>query len=421
MAPAIRKAFKIAASGRPGPVLVDITKDVTAAKYEYVKMPKQEKEMAKDTFTLDQIDQAVEMIKASKQPFVMSGGGVIISEATDELKTFVELVDAPVCDTLMGKGSYPNTCSRYTGMIGMHGTKPTNFGVSQSDLLIVIGARFSDRVTGNTETFASQAKIIHIDIDEAEIDKNIKVDHAIVGDAKEILKVLNSRLEKQEHSSWMNTIQKLKEKYPLTYDESVLTGPYIIETIDRVTNGEALMVTEVGQHQMWAAQYFKYKHPRQLITSGGLGTMGFGLGAAIGTKLGNREKTVFNIAGDGCFRMNLNEMATVCRNHIPLIQVVLNNQVLGMVRQWQTLFYDQRYSHTILNDGVDFVKLAEAFGAKAYRVTKKKELEGVIKEAIALNAPVLIECVIDQDDKVWPMVAPGGAIAETFTDEDLNK
>lgn len=421
LAPAIRKAFKIAASGRPGPVLVDITKDVTAAKYEYEKMPKQEKEVAKDTFTLDQIDQAIEMIKASKQPFVMSGGGVIISEAADELKTFVDLVDAPVCDTLMGKGSYPNTCTRYTGMIGMHGTKPTNFGVSQSDLLIVIGARFSDRVTGNTETFASQAKIIHIDIDEAEIDKNIKVDHAIVGDAKEILKVLNSRLEKQDHSSWMNTIQELKEKYPLTYDESVLTGPYIIETIDRVTNGEALMVTEVGQHQMWAAQYFKYKHPRQLITSGGLGTMGFGLGAAIGTKLGNKEKTVFNIAGDGCFRMNLNEMATVCRNHIPLIQVVLNNQVLGMVRQWQTLFYDQRYSHTILNDGVDFVKLAEAFGAKAYRVTKKDELEGVIKEAMALNAPVLIECVIDQDDKVWPMVAPGGAIAETFTDEDLNK
>lgn len=421
LAPAIRKAFKIAASGRPGPVLVDITKDVTAAKYEYEKMPKQEKEIAKDTFTLDQIDQAIEMIKASKQPFVMSGGGVIISEAADELKTFVDLVDAPVCDTLMGKGSYPNTCTRYTGMIGMHGTKPTNFGVSQSDLLIVIGARFSDRVTGNTETFASQAKIIHIDIDEAEIDKNIKVDHAIVGDAKEILKVLNSRLEKQDHSSWMNTIQELKEKYPLTYDESVLTGPYIIETIDRVTNGEALMVTEVGQHQMWAAQYFKYKHPRQLITSGGLGTMGFGLGAAIGTKLGNREKTVFNIAGDGCFRMNLNEMATVCRNHIPLIQVVLNNQVLGMVRQWQTLFYDQRYSHTILNDGVDFVKLAEAFGAKAYRVTKKDELEGVIKEAMALNAPVLIECIIDQDDKVWPMVAPGGAIAETFTDEDLNK
>ncbi len=421
LAPAIRKAFKIAASGRPGPVLVDITKDVTAAKYEYEKMPKQEKEIAKDTFTLDQIDQAIEMIRASKQPFVMSGGGVIISEAADELKTFVDLVDAPVCDTLMGKGSYPNTCTRYTGMIGMHGTKPTNFGVSQSDLLIVIGARFSDRVTGNTETFASQAKIIHIDIDEAEIDKNIKVDHAIVGDAKEILKVLNSRLEKQDHSSWMNTIQELKEKYPLTYDESVLTGPYIIETIDRVTNGEALMVTEVGQHQMWAAQYFKYKHPRQLITSGGLGTMGFGLGAAIGTKLGNKEKTVFNIAGDGCFRMNLNEMATVCRNHIPLIQVVLNNQVLGMVRQWQTLFYDQRYSHTILNDGVDFVKLAEAFGAKAYRVTKKDELEGVIKEAMALNAPVLIECIIDQDDKVWPMVAPGGAIAETFTDEDLNK
>ncbi|WP_317621642.1 biosynthetic-type acetolactate synthase large subunit [Beduini massiliensis] len=419
LAPAIRRAFKIATSGRPGPVLVDITKDVTAAKYEYEKMPKQEKEIAKDTFTLDEIDQAIEMIKGSKQPFVMSGGGVIISEAAEELKTFVDRLDAPVCDTLMGKGSYPNTCSRYTGMIGMHGTKPTNFGVSQSDLLIVIGARFSDRVTGNTETFASQAKIIHIDIDEAEIDKNIKVDHAIVGDAKEILKALNSRLEKQDHSSWMKTIQELKEKYPLTYDQTILTGPYIIETIDRVTNGEALIVTEVGQHQMWAAQYFKYKHPRQLITSGGLGTMGFGLGAAIGTKLGNREKTVFNIAGDGCFRMNLNEMATVCRNHIPLIQVVLNNQVLGMVRQWQTLFYDQRYSHTILNDGVDFVKLSEAFGAKAYRVTKKDELEDVIKEAIALNAPVLIECVIDQDDKVWPMVAPGGAIVETFTGEDL--
>lgn len=420
LAPAIRKAFKIAASGRPGPVLVDITKDVTAAKYEYEKMPKQEKVMPQNTFNSKEIDKAIEMIKTADKPFIIAGGGVITSGASQELKTFVELVDAPVCDTLMGKGSYPNTCPRYTGMIGMHGTKPTNFGVSQCDLLIVIGARFSDRVTGNTKTFASQAKIIHIDIDEAEIDKNIKVNHSIVGDAKEILKALNAQLTQQDHSLWMQRINELKEKYPLTYDQTTLTGPYIIETIDKVTKGEALIVTEVGQHQMWAAQYFKYKHPRQLITSGGLGTMGFGLGAAIGTKLGNKDKLVFNIAGDGCFRMNLNEMATLCRNHIPLIQVVLNNQVLGMVRQWQTLFYDQRYSHTVLNDGVDFVKLAEAFGAKAYRVTQKEELEHVLKEAIALNAPVLIECRIDQDDKVWPMVAPGGAIAEAFTDEDLN-
>ena len=419
LASTLRKAFVIAASGRPGPVLVDITKDVTAAKYEYQKEPAQVP-ILKPVIANVTIDEAIELMKHAKKPFIMSGGGVITSGANEELKKFVELMDAPICDTLMGKGSYPNNELYYTGMVGMHGTKATNFGISRCDLLIVIGARFSDRVTGNTNTFARHAKIIHIDIDAAEINKNIMVEHSIVGDAKDALTMINRKLEKQSHPDWNNEIMALKDKYPPTYDQSQLTGPYVIEMIDKVSNNDAIIVTEVGQHQMWAAQYFKYTHPRQLITSGGLGTMGFGLGAAMGAKFGNKDKLVFNIAGDGCFRMNLNEMATVCRNHIPLIQVVLNNHVLGMVRQWQTLFYDHRYSHTILDDGVDFVKIAEAFGAKAYRVTQKDELEDVLKEAIALNAPVLIECVIDNNDKVWPMVAPGGAIAEAFTEDDLD-
>lgn len=421
LAKTIRKAFVIAKEGRPGPVLIDITKDVTADQIEFERLPKEEIKRRDFTYTPLQIEEAIELIQASKRPYIMAGGGIITSGADVELKEFASLVDAPVCDTLMGKGCYSNTCPRYTGMIGMHGTKTTNYGVSQADLLIAIGARFSDRVTGNTKTFATQAKIIHIDIDPAEINKNIKVDYQIIGDAKCILSDLNKSLKQQDHHEWLEKIKELKEKYPMTYSKEGLTGPYIVETIDKVTNHDAIIVTEVGQNQMWAAQYYKYQYPRQLITSGGLGTMGFGLGAAIGSKFGNPDKTVINIAGDGCFRMNMNEMATVCRNHLPLIEIVLNNQVLGMVRQWQTLFYGHRYSQTILDDGVDFIKLAEAFGAKAYRVTKKEELEPVLKEAIAYNGPVFIECMIDQDDKVWPMVAPGGAIAEAFSEEDLNK
>lgn len=419
LAKTIRHAFQIAKEGRPGPVLIDITKDVTAEITDFTPKEVETINPRSYSYSNEQINEAIKLINESKQPFIMTGGGVITSGASESLIKFADIIDAPVCDTLMGKGSYPNDYSRYTGMIGMHGTKPTNFGVSKADLLIVIGARFSDRVTGNTKTFASKANILHIDIDEAEIDKNIKVTQHIVGDANCILNDLLSKLEQLDHKEWMEEIQSLKDKYPVEYAKQGLTGPLVIETINKVTNSDAIITTEVGQNQMWAAQYYQYKYPRQLITSGGLGTMGFGLGAAIGAKFANPDKVVLNIAGDGCFRMNMNEMATVCRNKMPLIEVILNNQVLGMVRQWQTLFYDHRYSNTILDDGVDFVKLGEAFGAKSYRVTKVEELEPVLKEAIALNAPVLIECMIDQDDKVWPMVAPGGAIAEAFSEEDL--
>lgn len=421
LADTIRKAFKIARSGRPGPVLVDITKDVTAAKTKYTAKDPEVIERKTDEITEQDLSRALELITHSKKPFIFVGGGAVISEAHDELKDFVEKVDAPVTDTLMGKGAYDGTENRYTGMLGMHGTKASNLGVTECDLLIAIGARFSDRVTGNAKKFAKHAKILHIDIDPAEINKNVATYNSIIGDIKEVLSILNERLEQQNHKEWVDHIISLKEKFPLKYNPEALTGPFILEKLYEVTNGDAIITTEVGQHQMWSAQYFKYKLPRTFITSGGLGTMGYGLGACIGAKIGRPDKTVVNIAGDGCFRMNMNEIATATRYNIPIIEVIFNNHVLGMVRQWQTLFYGQRYSNTTLNDKVDFVKLAEAMGAKAYRITKKEEVEEVLKEAIALKAPVLIECVIDSDDKVWPMVAPGAPIEEVFTDEDLKK
>ena len=303
----------------------------------------------------------------------------------------------------------------------MHGTKASNFGVTECDLLIVAGARFSDRVTGNTSKFAKNAKILQIDVDPAEFNKNVVIDASVTGDVREVLKRINERVEAVDRTEWVNHIKELKAKYPLTYNEDKLTGPYIIEKVYEVTNGDAIISTEVGQHQMWAAQYYKYKEPRTLLTSGGLGTMGYGLGAAIGAKMGRKDKVVVNIAGDGCFRMNMNEIATATRHNIPIIEIVVNNHVLGMVRQWQTLFYGERYSQTVLNDAVDFVKVAEAMGAKAYRVTKKEELEPVLKEAISLNIPVLIDCYIGEDDKVFPMVAPGAPISEAFEEKDLEE
>ena len=421
LADTIRKAFRIAASGRPGPVLVDITKDVTAAKAKYKKVVPETIMRMTDTITEQDIKNAVELIKHAKKPFIFVGGGAVISEAHDELKEFVEKVDAPVTDTLMGKGAYDGTDERYTGMLGMHGTKASNLGVTECDLLIAVGARFSDRVTGNAKKFAKNAKILHLDIDPAEINKNVLASYSVIGDIKEILKILNSRVEQQNHKEWVEHIIALKQKHPLKYGHDKLTGPYILEKLYEVTNGDAIITTEVGQHQMWSAQFYQYKLPRTFITSGGLGTMGYGLGACIGAKVGMPDKTVVNIAGDGCFRMNMNEMATATRYDIPIIEIVFNNHVLGMVRQWQTLFYEQRYSNTNLNDKVDFVKLGEAMGAKSYRITKKEEVETVLKEAIALKAPVLIECIIDSDDKVWPMVAPGAAIEDVFSEEDLNK
>ena len=421
LAETIRRAFLIAKTGRPGPVLIDITKDVTAAETEYEPVvPKQAERMTK-WITEEDLKVAADLMNASKRPMIFVGGGAVISEASGEILELVEKLDAPICDSLMGKGAMDGTNPHYTGMLGMHGTKPSNFAVTECDLLIAIGVRFSDRVTGSIKKFAPKAKIVHIDVDPAEINKNVASYDAVVGDVKEVLQRLLPLVNKTEHTEWMQHITEMKEKFPLKYDQSKLTGPYIMETLYKVTNGEAVVTTEVGQHQMWAAQFYKYKDPRTFISSGGLGTMGYGLGACIGAKVARPDKTVVNIAGDGCFRMNMNEIATATRYNIPIVQMVFNNHVLGMVRQWQNLFYGQRYSYTTLNDCVDFVKLAEAMGAKAYRVTKKEEVEPVLKEAIALNIPVVIDFQIESDDKVWPMVAPGAPIQEVFAEEDLQK
>ena len=419
LADVLRRAFQIAKSGRPGPVLVDITKDVTAASCEYEAKEPVTIERQTGTITEEDLERALLMIRKSQTPFIMVGGGAILSDAAEEVRTFANKLQAPVADTLMGKGAFDGTHELYTGMVGMHGTKTSNFGITECDLLVVIGARFSDRVVGNASKFAKNAKILQIDIDPAEINKNIETDASIIGDVKMILRKLNARLDPQNHDEWVAHIERMKDMYPLHYNKEVLTGPAIIEGIYNVTQGDAIIVTEVGQHQMWAAQYYKYKNPHTFLTSGGLGTMGYGLGAALGAKMGKKDKKVFNIAGDGCFRMNMNEIATATRYNIPIIEVIINNHVLGMVRQWQDLYYGKRYSHTILNDQVDFVKLAEAMGAKAYRVTKKEELEPVLKEAMELDIPVVIDCQIHCDDKVFPMVSPGAAISDAFDDTDL--
>ena len=419
LASVIRRAFTIAKSGRPGPVLVDITKDVTAAECEYEYQAPQEVLPQTDTIREEDIEQAEELIRKAQKPFILVGGGAVISGASEELRAFAKKIQAPVADTLMGKGAFDGTDELYTGMAGMHGTKASNFGITECDLLIAIGARFSDRVTGNASKFASNAKILHIDVDPAEINKNIRSYASIIGDAKVILRKLNARLDPMNHDEWIMHIERLKDMYPLRYNKNQLTGPFIMEKIYELTGGDAVIVTEVGQNQMWAAQYYKYKTPRTFISSGGLGTMGYGLGAAIGAKLGRKDKTVINIAGDGCFRMNMNELATATRYNIPVIEVIMNNHVLGMVRQWQDLFYGKRYSHTVLNDQVDFVKLAEAMGTKGYRVEKMEDFEPVFKEAVELNIPVLIDCQIACDDKVYPMVSPGAPISDAFDDVDL--
>ena len=424
LADTIRKAFRIAKTGRPGPVLVDIPKDITAKVTEYIpeelgKCTKEDSSRKTPRMDEQRFDRVISMLEEAEKPFVFVGGGAVLSGASQELKEFVDKLDAPVTDSLMGKGAFPGTDPRYTGMLGMHGTKASNFGVSECDLLVVMGARFSDRVTGNTEKFAKNAKIIQLDIDPVEINKKVLITEEIIGDLKDVLKTLNKRLKQQNHAEWLEKIQGYKEKYPLKYHPNVLSGPFLVEEIYRQTNGEALIVTEVGQHQMWAAQYYKYTKPRTLLTSGGLGTMGYGLGAALGAKTGCPDKIVVNIAGDGCFRMNMNEIATAVRHNIPIIQVVVNNHVLGMVRQWQDLFYDERYSATVLRDAVDFVKLAEAMGAEGMRAVSQEEFKEAFSKALTLNRPVVIDCQIDSDDKVWPMVAPGAAISEAFDEDDM--
>ncbi len=419
LANVIRRAFKIAKKGRPGPVLVDIPKDITAAVTEYTYKEPEVVPRVSDTITEEAIENALAMIAEAKKPYIFVGGGAVISEANAELKEFVKKVDAPVCDSLMGKGAFDGTNDLYTGMLGMHGTKTANFGVSECDLLIAVGVRFSDRVLGNPKKFANQAKVLQFDVDPVEINKNVKAHAYVIGDIKEILIRMNEKLKQMNHTEWIAHVLDYKVRFPMKYPETGLSGPYVIESIYKETKGDAIIVTEVGQHQMWSAQHYKYNKPRTLLTSGGLGTMGYGLGAAIGAQMANPDKQVINIAGDGCFRMNMNEIATAVRQELPLIEVIINNHVLGMVRQWQDLFYEKRYSATILDDGVDFVKIAEAMGADAYRVTTREEFNKAFKCALEAKKPVVIDCIIDCDDKVWPMVAPGAPISSCFSEEDL--
>lgn len=417
LAGVLRRAFRIARSGRPGPVLVDITKDVTAAETEYEPKSIAVASMQELPVT-EKLTEAISLLRAAKKPCIMAGGGAILSEAAPALKRFAHKLDAPVCCTLMGQGAFDQNDTLYTGMVGMHGTKTSNYTVSDCDLLVVVGARFSDRVAGSPKQFAAKAKILQIDIDEAEVNKNIHVAAALIGDAGQILSCLAESLEQQHHREWLSEIQRRKEQFPLQVGEG-LTGPRVIRELDALTPDDAIIVTEVGQHQMWAAQHYSYRNPRTFLTSGGLGTMGFGLGAAIGAQSAMPERVVVNVAGDGCFRMNMNELATVAREELPLIELIVNNHALGMVRQWQTLFYEKRYSSTVLRDHVDYCKIAEAMGIRAYCVTSVEELRAALSEAVASRKPAVLDVRIDSDEKVFPMCPPGADLKEVFDETDL--
>lgn len=417
LAGVLRRAFRIARSGRPGPVLVDITKDVTAAETEYEPKSIAVASM-QELPVAEKLTEAISLLRAAKKPCIMAGGGAILSEAAPALKRFAHKLDAPVCCTLMGQGAFDQNDRLYTGMVGMHGTKTSNYTVSDCDLLVVVGARFSDRVAGSPKQFAAKAKILQIDVDEAEVNKNIHVAAALIGDAGQILSCLAESLEQQHHREWLSEISRRKEQFPLQVGEG-LTGPRVIRELDALTPDDAIIVTEVGQHQMWAAQHYCYRSPRTYLTSGGLGTMGFGLGAAIGAQSAMPERVVVNVAGDGCFRMNMNELATVAREELPLIELIVNNHALGMVRQWQTLFYEKRYSSTVLRDHVDYCKIAEAMGIRAYCVTSVEELRAALSEAVASRKPAVLDVRIDSDEKVFPMCPPGADLKEVFDETDL--
>ncbi|MCR4841964.1 MAG: biosynthetic-type acetolactate synthase large subunit [Eubacterium sp.] len=418
LAGTIRRAFRIAAEGRKGPVLVDITKDVTAALCEFKPGEDKTSHYVKPVPTDDQIDEVVNLIENAKKPYLFVGGGCALSGAEEQVRELAEKIDCPVCDTLMGKGVFPAENPRYTGMLGMHGTKTSNFGVSHCDLLIAVGVRFSDRVTGNASKFVQNGKIVHIDLDAAEINKNVRADYPLVGDAREVLERINSNLNNLDHSDWMKQVEEASERYPVQIPDG-FSCPYVVSEICKKTGGDAIISTDVGQHQMWSAQYYEYKEPHQLITSGGLGTMGYGLGAAIGAAIGRPDKKVVNVTGDGCFRMNMNELATASRNNLPIVEVIINNHVLGMVRQWQSLYYGKRYSATVLDDGMDYVKVAEGMGCRAKRVCSREEFDAVIDEALKSEGPYVIDCIIDSDEKVWPMVSPGATLSDTFDEKDL--
>ncbi|MGN1318660.1 MAG: biosynthetic-type acetolactate synthase large subunit [Lachnospirales bacterium] len=421
LAETVRKAFWIARKGRPGPVLIDITKDVTAAMCEYTPQKPIPVEKRISTIMEDDLAAATELIKNSKKPFMYCGGGCINAEASEAVVEFVKKQQMPVTCSAMGLGTVPSDLPNYTGMIGMHGTKTSNLLANECDLFIAVGARFSDRVATNFSKFAPNAKVLHIDIDPAEINKNIMTVQSVIGDAGEVIKRLTDRVEKVERPEWMAKAEEYKAKYPLKYDnDGTLKPQYIMERINAICKGEEIIVTEVGQHQMWACQFIENKYPRHFITSGGLGTMGYGLGAAIGAKVGQPDKVVFNIAGDGCFYMNHIEMATAVANDIPIIEVVINNHVLGMVRQWQDLFYDARYSNTNLDKATDFIKLGEAYKAVTFNVTKPEEVDDAIKGAIASGKPALIVCEIGRDEKVFPMIPAGQSIEGMITLDEYN-
>lgn len=420
LADTIRRAFRIAQKGRPGPVLVDIPKDITAAKTEYEFCKAEPIARVTDTIRDEDLAKALAMIKAAEKPYIFVGGGAVISGASAELKEFVHKVDAPVCDSLMGKGAFDGTNDLYTGMLGMHGTKTSNLGVSECDLLIAVGVRFSDRVLGNAKKFAKQAKILQFDVDAAEINKNIRVDAAVIGDLKEILKRINAELPQLGHEAWIAHILDYKVKYPLTYQEPGLTGPYLVEEIYRQTDGDAIIVTEVGQHQMWAAQYYNFKCPRSFASSGGLGTMGYGFGAGMGAKVGNPDRTVVNIAGDGSFFMNCNELSSLAKHKIPLIELVFENDVLGMVRQWQRLFYGKRFSQTNIERGTDLMKLADAFGVEGIRITKKSEIKPMLEKALKCGKPCLVDVIINKDINVLPMVPAGADVSQPIMNIELD-
>ncbi|MCX7748660.1 MAG: biosynthetic-type acetolactate synthase large subunit [Clostridia bacterium] len=414
LADVIREAFLIAQEGRPGPVLVDICKDVTAALADFEHKSLKKPHSIPLGVSESEIEEAAEVINNAKRPVILSGGGVSIAGANEEVLELANKAKIPVTTTLMGMGSFPGTHDLFMGMIGMHGHKATNLAVSDADLFIAIGARFSDRVISNVKKFAPDAKIMHIDIDAAEIGKNILVHYPLVGNIKKILKHINAKVDKRKSGEWNKKVDEWKTLYPLKYpQDGVLRPHYVIERIYELTKGDAVITTEVGQHQMWAAQFYKYSTPRQFISSGGLGTMGFGLGACIGAQLGRPDKKVINIAGDGSFRMNLTELATAVEYKLPVIIALMNNHVLGMVRQWQELFYDGRYSSTTIDRSTNFVALAEAFGAVGIQVTKPEEVDAAVLKALeSKDRPVVINFEIDRDDKVFPMVPPGAAINE---------
>jgi acetolactate synthase-1/2/3 large subunit len=423
LASTIKEAFCIARTGRPGPVLIDLPVDVQRASCEFVYPREIDIRSYKPKYDghPQQIKKAVEMIKESQRPVIYAGGGIIISGASGELREMAKITQIPVTLTLMGMGAYPHDSELFLGMLGMHGTYFANQAIQNSDLIIAIGARFDDRITGRLDGFAPKAKIIHVDIDPTSISKNVKVDIPIVGDAKNVMKEMNKLLSKpgpkniEKRKKWQKQISEWKKKNPLTYTKDDKLRPqYVVEKICEVTKGKAIITTEVGQNQMWAQQFYKYNYPRHFITSGGLGTMGYGFPAAIGAKLGKPEKIVFDIAGDGSIQMNIQEMATAVNNKVGVKVAILNNGYLGMVRQWQQLFYKKRYSATDLTANPDFVKIAEAYGASGIRVTKKDEVEGALRKAISTDGPVILDFLVEREENVFPMVPAGARLDEVI-------